>query len=90
MDAPFDVWAAPAWNADPAMCSGAEKSAPEVSFDEPPQAVSESAASVSSTVHAMRAKGRALCAKETLIGSSIYVELLKTCRIWAVCGKRDI
>lgn len=46
---------------------GVEKSAPEVSPDELPQAASVSATSASSTVQTMRAPGRALCVKETLI-----------------------
>lgn len=50
---------------------GAEKSAPEVSLDEPPQAVSVSATSASNTVQTMRAPGRALCVKEALIRLSI-------------------
>ena len=50
---------------------GAEKSAPEVSPDEPPQAASVSATSASSTVRTMRAPGHALCVKEALIRLSI-------------------
>ena len=57
--------------ADGVICLGAEKSAPEVSPDEPPQAASVSATSASSTVQTMRAPGRALCVKETLSPLSI-------------------
>ena len=38
------------------MCLGVEKSIPEVSPDEPPQAVSVSATSASSTAQTMRAR----------------------------------